>query len=212
VQPIEEARPKGPFLPCSCAAGRYARPMIEHAQLTHADHADLVQSLAHALRYNRSGKRVADRDIMTSQAAAEHLIAQHEGTAAGNVQIRTRFRRLDRPDTKGSLDGWPTEAWRNNEGRRFSTSINLDRGCDRAAATCPSRSSQAHALACCAAGAKGAEAGRSRSSQQICPDCLALGGVGWDLHPAGDRHARLTEIGTDEQGSSADCPRTCRTQ
>lgn len=60
--------------------------MIEHAQLTHADHADLVQSLAHALRYNRSGKRVADRDIMTSQAAAEHLIDAL--TRAGYVIMR----------------------------------------------------------------------------------------------------------------------------
>ena len=44
-------------------------------KLTPASHEDLVQSLAYALRYNRSGKRVSDRDIITANAAAEHLAA-----------------------------------------------------------------------------------------------------------------------------------------
>ncbi len=41
--------------------------------LTPASHDDLVQSLSYALRYNRRGKRVGDRDIMMADAAAEHL-------------------------------------------------------------------------------------------------------------------------------------------
>lgn len=41
--------------------------------LTPASREDLVQSLSYALRYNRSGKRVSERDIMTANAAAEHL-------------------------------------------------------------------------------------------------------------------------------------------
>jgi len=40
---------------------------------TPASHEDLVQSLSYALRYNRSGKRVSQRDILTANAAAEHL-------------------------------------------------------------------------------------------------------------------------------------------
>ncbi len=47
---------------------------MEDRKLTPASHEDLVQSVAFALRYNRSGKRVADRDILMSQMAAEHLI------------------------------------------------------------------------------------------------------------------------------------------
>ena len=41
--------------------------------LTPASQEDLVQSLSFALRYSRSGKRVSERDIMTANAAAEHL-------------------------------------------------------------------------------------------------------------------------------------------
>jgi hypothetical protein len=40
--------------------------------LSPASHEDLVQSLSFALRYNRAGKRVSERDIMTANAAAEH--------------------------------------------------------------------------------------------------------------------------------------------
>lgn len=38
-----------------------------------ASRADLLESLSFALRYNRAGKRVADRDSLTANAAAEHL-------------------------------------------------------------------------------------------------------------------------------------------
>ena len=41
--------------------------------LTPANHDDLVQSLAYALRDNRSGKRVNDRELLTATIAAEHL-------------------------------------------------------------------------------------------------------------------------------------------
>ncbi len=41
--------------------------------LTPADHADLVLSLAYALRYNQQGKRAHERDELAAQAAAEHL-------------------------------------------------------------------------------------------------------------------------------------------
>ena len=60
--------------------------MIDHAQLSHADREDVVHSLAYALRYSRAGKRVSDRDIMTSQVAAEHLIDAL--TRAGYVIMR----------------------------------------------------------------------------------------------------------------------------
>src|SRR3954447_20721167 len=63
---------------CSCLvlenSSRYGPGMTDRAPLAPAQHADIVQSLAYALRYNRAGKRVSDRDIMTSQDAAEHLI------------------------------------------------------------------------------------------------------------------------------------------
>ncbi len=42
--------------------------------LTPATREDLAQTLSYALRYSRAGKRVADRDIMTANAAAEHLV------------------------------------------------------------------------------------------------------------------------------------------
>ena len=41
--------------------------------LSPASHEDLVHSLSYALRYNRAGKRVSDRDSITANAAAEHL-------------------------------------------------------------------------------------------------------------------------------------------
>ncbi len=46
---------------------------MDDRKLTPASHEDLVQSLSYALRYNRSGKRVSERDIITAHAAAEHL-------------------------------------------------------------------------------------------------------------------------------------------
>jgi hypothetical protein len=46
---------------------------MDDRTLTPASHEDLVHSLSYALRYNRSGKRVSERDIMTANAAAEHL-------------------------------------------------------------------------------------------------------------------------------------------
>ena len=42
--------------------------------LTPATRADVRDSLAYALRYSRSGKRVAERDAITASAAADHLI------------------------------------------------------------------------------------------------------------------------------------------
>lgn len=47
---------------------------MDERKLTPATDEDLIQSLAFALRYNRSGKRVSDRDVMTSTMAAEHLV------------------------------------------------------------------------------------------------------------------------------------------
>lgn len=43
-------------------------------QLTPATPDDVRESLAYALRYSRSGKRVADRDSVMASAAAEHLM------------------------------------------------------------------------------------------------------------------------------------------
>ena len=43
-------------------------------QLTPATPDDVRESLAYALRYSRSGKRVADRDSVMASAAAEHLL------------------------------------------------------------------------------------------------------------------------------------------
>ena len=42
--------------------------------LTLAIRSDVRDSLAYALRYSRSGKRVADRDGLMASAAAEHLV------------------------------------------------------------------------------------------------------------------------------------------
>ena len=42
--------------------------------LTPATMDDLRETLAYALRFSRSGKRVADRDALTASAAAEHLL------------------------------------------------------------------------------------------------------------------------------------------
>jgi len=48
---------------------------MDERKLTPAADEDLIQSLAFALRYNRSGKRVSDRDVMTSTMAAQHLVS-----------------------------------------------------------------------------------------------------------------------------------------
>ena len=45
----------------------------DRTTLSPASHEDLVQSLSFALRYNRAGKRVSERDIVTANTAAEHL-------------------------------------------------------------------------------------------------------------------------------------------
>ena len=50
------------------------KPPMPDRQLTPATLDDVRESLAFALRYSRSGKRVADRDSLMASAAAEHLI------------------------------------------------------------------------------------------------------------------------------------------
>ena len=42
--------------------------------LTPAIRRDILESLSFALRYSRAGKRVAERDVLTANAAAEHLV------------------------------------------------------------------------------------------------------------------------------------------
>ena len=43
-------------------------------QLTPASTDDLRETLAYALRFSRSGKRVAERDALAATAAAQHLL------------------------------------------------------------------------------------------------------------------------------------------
>ena len=42
--------------------------------LTPATRHDILESLSFALRYSRAGKRVAERDVLTANAAAVHLV------------------------------------------------------------------------------------------------------------------------------------------
>ena len=60
-------------LPWAKVAANSETAMLDQP-LTPASHADVVRSLAYALRYDRSGERVSDREPLTATlTTAEHL-------------------------------------------------------------------------------------------------------------------------------------------
>jgi len=69
-------------------------------QLAPATHEDLVHSIAYALRFNRSGGRVSDWDLVMAHAAAEHLA--HALQLAGFVVTKAAPRPAQSETSLGS--------------------------------------------------------------------------------------------------------------
>ena len=70
--------------------------------LSPATREDVIESLSFALRYNRRGKRVHDRDILMANAAAEHLL---------EALTRSGFVLLKKPPLQGGSAPPPPHAY-----------------------------------------------------------------------------------------------------